>query len=80
MNTDSTPYVMRGGDITGDGFVNPSDVAKVIATSTFLKSCGEAGVNTAADLNGDGFVNPTDLNVIINSNNFMLGEVVVDVG
>jgi hypothetical protein len=50
------------GDVNGDGKVDCADVS--ILKSSFGKSKGQAGFNSAADLNNDGTVNILDLFIV----------------
>ncbi len=52
------------GDISGDGKLNVSDVAKLAAHIKGVKTLGDENMLAKADVNGDGKVNVTDLSRI----------------
>ena len=58
------------GDITGDGFINSSDLSIVIQPDNYDKLITAGGVNLKADLNGDGYINSSDLSIIIQPDNY----------
>lgn len=70
LGIDTVPHVTRDGcylpgDVSQDGVVNVSDLARVGAS--FLKSTGQPGFDASADINKDGTVNVLDL-VIVGAN------------
>lgn len=60
VSTSPVRWAIYSGDVNGDGFVDPLDLAIVDQASFDYLS----GYGISADINGDGFVDPQDLSLV----------------
>jgi hypothetical protein len=68
-NSDIRTIVLPAGNLTGDSWVNSSDLSSLIAGSNYGKVT-ENATNKSADVNGDGYVNSSDLSIVIAAANY----------
>jgi hypothetical protein len=55
---------LPGGELTGDGYINSSDVSTLVSLANYGTETKDAA-NKLADINGDGFVNSSDVSILL---------------
>jgi hypothetical protein len=68
-NPEIRTIVLPAGNLTGDSWVNSSDLSDLIAGLNYDKTT-ENAANKNADVNGDGYVNSSDLSIVIAAENY----------